>query len=369
MAHVDPLHPEWEERVSAKHAGKVYYYNNRTGISQWTRPLFPINGHGLQLETSTRDVSGSTHILHGSETGHVAAHYDAVKEQSRETRRQESSPDLNRLRDLNNGAKAVLIETYVSRGADVVMDLCCGKGADLQKYQHIGVKHVVGVDISASNIEAAKTRASSSSSVTKFTYLHGDVRAGIPSGVGVYNAISMQFALHYFFDSEQVIRNVLQRVSLALVPNGYFFGTTVDAATVKHRATVAQFSTRASATTGSMFGNALYGIHVPVTTLSKLSDPVAHVYNLNYEFWMEPRVNGCQEYLVSPTRMAQIGAECGLRFARFDNLSAYLQSPEVQEHPAFKTLCPDHVQSPSSTSRTVWDTLELYCVFVLQKLE
>merc|ERR1719318_1246068 len=44
------------------------------------------------------------------------------------------------------------------RGRIRVLDMGCGKGGDLQKWQRAGVSHVVGVDIAATSIEQCKDR-------------------------------------------------------------------------------------------------------------------------------------------------------------------------------------------------------------------
>jgi mRNA (guanine-N7-)-methyltransferase len=71
----------------------------------------------------------------------VTQHYNARKEMGQEARRQSK---VLSLRNFNNWVKACLITQYTQR-SDRVLDLCCGKGGDLRKFQRIKIKTYVGV--------------------------------------------------------------------------------------------------------------------------------------------------------------------------------------------------------------------------------
>ncbi len=43
-----------------------------------------------------------------------------------------------------------------------------------------------------------------------------------------FNLVSCQFAIHYFFESEQILDNFIDNLDLILKPGGYFFGTSLD---------------------------------------------------------------------------------------------------------------------------------------------
>jgi mRNA (guanine-N7-)-methyltransferase len=69
----------------------------------------------------------------------VRSHYNARPNQTPNAR--SHSPSI-RIKKLNNWIKAALINSTAPRGA-VVLDLCCGKGGDLAKWQGVGVRHLV----------------------------------------------------------------------------------------------------------------------------------------------------------------------------------------------------------------------------------
>lgn len=77
----------------------------------------------------------------------VAQHYNARPNSSRVER--EDSPIID-LRSFNNWTKSVLINKY-TRSSDRVLDICGGKGGDLQKWVKAGVEEWVLVGSSCSS--------------------------------------------------------------------------------------------------------------------------------------------------------------------------------------------------------------------------
>ncbi|KAK8527305.1 hypothetical protein V6N13_085144 [Hibiscus sabdariffa] len=84
----------------------------------------------------------------------VADHYSARTNQTLEER--EASPIIH-LKKLNNWIKSVLIQLYARRG-DAILDLACGKGGDLIKWDKAKVEYYVGIDIAQGSIEDCRTR-------------------------------------------------------------------------------------------------------------------------------------------------------------------------------------------------------------------
>jgi len=88
-------------------------------------------GHGVE-DDSTKSLAQK-----------VADHYISRSNQTLEER--EVSPIIH-LKKLNNWIKSVLIQLYTHRD-DVVLDLACGKGGDLIKWDKARIGYYVGVDI------------------------------------------------------------------------------------------------------------------------------------------------------------------------------------------------------------------------------
>ena len=64
------------------------------------------------------------------------------------------------VRKFNNFIKTMLIQEFTNKlGRNLsVLDLCCGKGGDLKKWQKQNVKHYVGCDLSPNSVNEALRR-------------------------------------------------------------------------------------------------------------------------------------------------------------------------------------------------------------------
>ncbi|CAJ0566117.1 unnamed protein product, partial [Mesorhabditis spiculigera] len=172
----------------------------------------------------------------------VSAHYNAVPQQKIEDR---ENSRIFYMRNMNNWLKAQLITDISQRLKRArtprprVLDIACGKGGDLRKWQNAFVSSAVFADVADVSIEQAKGR-----------YDEGQERA---RGQGKFPAqfivadctkellaekyddptpfdlVSCQFALHYSFISEQGARTFLTNCTERLRPGGYFIGTLPDA--------------------------------------------------------------------------------------------------------------------------------------------
>ena len=142
------------------------------------------------------------------------------------------------LRSFNNWVKASMINKYCHKlGPQLsVLELCCGKGGDLDKYFMNRIKLFVGADISGELLENAKTRLEkinnekySNNFQTKCIFIKEDLSS--PQNKFLekfdknyyFDLVSCQFALHYHFESEQRLNTFLINVSSKLCDGGYLF--------------------------------------------------------------------------------------------------------------------------------------------------
>jgi len=129
-----------------------------------------------------------------------------------------------------------------------LLDLACGSGGDFAKWKLALLKNVVGIDYVKENIETAialfkKARRPK----PDVFYIWGDISKLIFPDFDTamdfhgkeqmkkiflskyqYDIVSIQFAIHYIFESEITLRILLQNVTDNLKIGGHFVGTCLD---------------------------------------------------------------------------------------------------------------------------------------------
>ena len=181
------------------------------------------------------------------------------------------------LRDFHNLFVKKLLITSVSNRGDILVDLAVGKGGDLPKWIFAKLKFVFGIDISPDNIDNRidgvcarylrkykETRnmpkglfvvGNSAINIRNTDAIVGEKNKQITNaifgvgpkdkevlGEGVYNqygvanegfnVCSIQFAMHYMFETQKSLCNFLQNVSEVTKLGGYFIATCYDGKTV-----------------------------------------------------------------------------------------------------------------------------------------
>lgn len=116
-------------------------------------------------------------------------------------------------------------------------ELMCGAAADRHAWRSAGFDVVVGVDADAACVGAAKANATSDTVVEMFevrdAVRHSDTLAS-DLGAGRFDAVSVQFAVHFAFDNKKASRRFLRAVAALLRPGGVFFGTFMDGARARN---------------------------------------------------------------------------------------------------------------------------------------
>lgn len=181
------------------------------------------------------------------------------------------------LRDFHNLYVKKKLIGGVAHRDDILIDYAVGKGGDFSKWIHAKLKFVFGIDVSKDNIENKKDGACARylnnrkkyRNVPGALFVTGNsglpIRSGkaFPSekdkqivkaifgqgpkdrnelGEGVYKRYgigeegfqisSCQFAMHYFFESENTMHTFFQNVAECTRINGYFIGTCYDGQSV-----------------------------------------------------------------------------------------------------------------------------------------
>ncbi|OAY74983.1 mRNA cap guanine-N7 methyltransferase 1 [Ananas comosus] len=298
----------------------------------------------------------------------VAEHYSARSNQTLEER--EASPIIH-LKKLNNWIKSVLIQLYARRG-DSVLDLACGKGGDLIKWDKAKIGYYVGVDIAEGSIRDCRTRyngdADQQQRRKKFSfparlicadcfearldkYLHDDAP---------FDICSCQFAMHYSWSTEARARRALANISALLRPGGTFIGTMPDANVIIKRLREAE---------GLEFGNSVYWICFNEEYAQK-KFPASSPFGIKYKFHLEDAVD-CPEWIVPFNVFKSLANEYDLELVFVKNshefVNEYLRKPEFAELMRRLGALGDGNQDQSTLSQDEWDVAYLYLAFVLRK--
>lgn len=324
----------------------------------------------------------------------VRQHYNAVPERGRDWRKTGSR--IKGLRVFNNWVKSSLIQKFSpdedhtpgaqQQGRDmagshghelIVLDVGCGKGGDLGKWQQAPqkVQLYVGLDPADVSIEQAKDRYRSMGSqggrggrggrggyrggrsqnifdarfFVKDCYGEslGDVdivrQVGFdpsPMGRSGFDIVSMMFCMHYAFETEEKARMMLQNVSSALKKGGRFIGCIPNSDTISSR--VVKFNERigkkkeqppedgeqpsdekeeGEAEETAEWGNELYRVRFPGKTPD---DGIFRPpFGWKYSFFLDEAVEEVPEYVVPWEAFRAIAEDYNL---------------ELQYHQSFKDI-------------------------------
>ncbi|KAL2161976.1 hypothetical protein VTH06DRAFT_7761 [Thermothelomyces fergusii] len=234
-----------------------------------------IRQRALERERLAREQAEAEELKQRSTINDVVkAHYNSVPERGREWRKTDSR--IKGLRSFNNWVKSCIIQKFspdedhspgaMERGVSsgnrlLVLDIGCGKGGDLYKWQQAPqpVDLYVGLDPAEVSIDQARERYRNMANRgegggrrgrngyrrhsprlfearfhVKDCYAEsiGDVdivrQVGFsPSSVSSnrgFDVVSMMFCMHYAFESEEKARQMLKNVSGALRKGGRFIG-------------------------------------------------------------------------------------------------------------------------------------------------
>lgn len=167
--------------------------------------------------------------------------------------------------------KKIITENSPDGGS--LLDLACGKGGDLNHFLDTKLESVIGIDCSRDNLESingscnrvlSSLLSNTNELLDNIMYICGDCSKNIKDGSAAndqlskyyldivygniekssitnpklskfyelgkqgFNIVSVQFAMHYFFESESILSQFLNNISESLIEGGKFIGTCLD---------------------------------------------------------------------------------------------------------------------------------------------
>lgn len=281
-------------------------------------------------------ASVATASAHTTNSNVVASHYNTLEEKGLAERQRSR---ILHMRNYNNWIKSTLINEYITRIRDAsklgaplrVLDMCCGKGGDLYKWEKAHITHLICTDIAAVSVEQCEARYATLSE----RHLHG----GGGCGGGKFftaeffacdatrtrlrnqyadpsvelNLVSCQFAFHYCFESLQQAECMIKNAAECLRTGGYFIGTIPDAFEIVRRQRLASGASTAAATS---FGNEVFEIGF----LCDTDEPP--LFGGKYNFKLQGVVD-CPEFLVHFPLLVKLARKFGLQLVMREGFGPY----------------------------------------------
>ncbi|KIY67719.1 guanine-N(7)-methyltransferase [Cylindrobasidium torrendii FP15055 ss-10] len=289
------------------------------------------------------------------------------------------------LKNFNNWIKSVLIQRYaypaligesIAKGARTrrdrklfgrVLDIGCGKGGDINKWTKAKIADYVGVDIAAVSVNQARQRWEGMR-VNRFNARFAPLDCyEYPLSHALderylrappIDVVSMQFCMHYAFDSEKRARRMLENVSEYLRPGGAFIGTIPNAESLLDRLDELPDDAQ-----DLEFGNDVYKIKF---------DERQHegLYGHKYSFFLQDAVDDVPEYLVHWTPFVKLAEEYGLRLVYRSEFHSVYQ--EFQEEKEFADLLVRmkviNAEGESAMDEDQWEAANIYIAFAFEKI-
>ncbi|WVF66975.1 hypothetical protein IAT40_001718 [Kwoniella sp. CBS 6097] len=312
-------------------------------------------GHDLQR----RKVSQNQYV---GNVAAVANHYNARPEVGVEGR--EFSPIIG-LKKFNNWIKSVLIGKFAHRSQGRVLDLGCGKGGDLNKWKQARIRLYVGIDIADTSIEQAESRYQrmrSSFDGYFFAYdcFSKPISNILPEQLQVkdlYDNVTMQFCMHYAFESASKARMMIENVSRYLRRGGVFMGTIPNADLLLSRLDALPEDDEEL-----RFGNSCY--YVQFTERKHKG-----IYGHQYRFFLTDAVEDVPEYVVYWENFEALALEYGLKLLYKKPFHDILQEEKETRDfgPLLGKMGVVNGQGESAMDEDQWEAANIYMAFAFEK--
>ncbi|KAH7889761.1 guanine-N(7)-methyltransferase domain-containing protein [Phlebopus sp. FC_14] len=369
-------------------------YNPRNRKTPATSVLVPMTPQEVQLYRNYRgigtqrltkrkrdrsnspdDVPHPPSKRHAADVEKVVDHYNMRPEVGVKQRLE--SPIIG-LKHFNNWVKSVLITRFAhpvlisspassgpGRGRGKVLDMGCGKGGDITKWSKARIKELVGVDIADVSVSQARQRWQDmrpprfDATFAALDCYTEPLSKALPSErlSQPFDVVSMQFCMHYAFETSQKARCMLQNVTRWLRKGGVFLGTIPNADQLIDR-----LDALPSSATDLSFGNSVYKIRFE----DRQSRPL---FGHRYYFYLKDAVDNVPEYIVDWDNFVGLAAEYSLYPIYKEEFHQVFA--EHQEHEEFKPLMVRmnvvDANGESAMDEDQWEAANIYIGFAFEK--
>ncbi|KAL1410321.1 mRNA cap guanine-N7 methyltransferase [Vanrija albida] len=309
-----------------------------------------------------------TESYHGNAAS-VASHYNSRQEVGLE--RRDHSPIIG-LKKFNNWVKSVLIGKFVGgegqsrrRAGSKILDIGCGKGGDLNKWKLARISLYVGMDIADVSVDQARERYNQLRGHRFEAYFKAHdcyarpISEALPEEYkrrDLYDNVTMQFCMHYAFETASKARMMIENVSRYLRKGGVFIGTIPNTALLLERLEEIPEGQPLE------FGNSCYSITF---------DERRHkgLYGHAYHFYLEDAVD-VPEYTVDWDNFVSLAREYGLELIYKKTFNDILQEEQSSNEygPLLGRMGVINEEGESSMDSDQWEAANLYMGFAFVKV-
>lgn len=236
------------------------------------------------------------------------------------------------LRSFHNKVKNFLITAYASN-LPILLDIGVGRGGDVFKWIRANIAKCYAYDIDDVSIQEAKRRLSQSNEdlngfechlMTLPNLLQFKQRLDAEFEITQSNAISCQFAIHYFFKTEAMAHELMTFVSEMLIDGGYFFGTFMQGDVIM----------KLTKDLTETFSNTQMMIHPKDPSPKDFGTPI-DVFLTNTLYFGDKSVSS--EYLVMNQTLIKIAQEHGLKLIELTPFEEHYTNFNIQLQDDVKT--------------------------------
>ena len=247
-----PLRVRYDKTAELRQTGRNFGNAYNVANSNWKSIHNPITKNMITTGINIPDTIGDDNVYYSKTS---------------------ASTKTRSLRDFHNLFVKKLLITSTSRKGDTLIDYACGKGGDFPKWIKANLSFVFGIDLHADNLENQLDGACARflkyckefKNMPYALFVNGDSRSNIKDGSAMlndkaiqitkaifgegtkdseklgkavvrqygkgiegFNVSSCQFAIHYFFENQEVFQNFMRNISECTKLGGYFIGTSYD---------------------------------------------------------------------------------------------------------------------------------------------
>nr|PVC51162.1 hypothetical protein MACL_00001789 [Theileria orientalis] len=370
----------------SNHAGYLGYTPGDTGHSN----TGPSQNTARNMGEDALDMSDFYPNLFGDTSEFAQIHYDTRKV----VRQQESA--IQALRKYNNLVKRLMIMVYIKQNA-TVLDLACGHGQDIDKYDVKRIKKLMGIDISLREINEARRRYSQRKRVLSYTaeFHHGNLMDSKVYSVFVKNkrfdVVSIQLAIHYILETEAGAEFILRKVHEILNEGGLFIGSTVCCERISQELAMNPPVQGEEKEKSWTFGNPIFKVTMEQKSIeaikntqegenmdrSHIGEVLNSTWGLKYHFFLMESIDE-GEYIVPWKAFAEMCTKIGFKLVESLTFPEYLEKSRrlfakralELPHNVYENV-EKHLGSASNfqLSKEQERAFSLYKIFVFEKMK